>query len=189
MNFIGGAWSASWPSASLRRDAIASLSCAGFLFGSIGIYHSPVAKQLNRVEPGMSVRIKCFSTKVIYREQLFKINFMHPEKSWAFGEVESSCNTWFQSWKLKVTLSAHKSRITRNLHSSKCSTFFRVHEVDFEMCFHIDNFGGKTFNAYSLSRWIHFAAWLPANVHWAIFDPLPLIFWWIHVSLKKLVFP
>ena len=37
MNFIWGAWSASWPSASLRRDAIASLSCAGFLFGSAGM--------------------------------------------------------------------------------------------------------------------------------------------------------
>ena len=40
MNFIWGAWSASWPSASLRRDAIASLSCAGFLSGLAGLSES-----------------------------------------------------------------------------------------------------------------------------------------------------
>ena len=75
---------------------------------------SPAAKQLNWSIPGLSVRIKCFYTKVIYRQRLLKISFMHPEKMWAFWEIELFWNIRFLSWKRLLTLSALKTRYWKN---------------------------------------------------------------------------
>ena len=86
----------------------------GSIFVETSLCSSPAAKQLNWRIPGLSVRIKCFYTKVIYRQRLLKINFMHPEKMWAFWEIGLFWNIRFLSWKRLLTLSALKTRYWKN---------------------------------------------------------------------------